>query len=69
MVSKFRNTNYKSPRNGSKKAFTFFGRVLSLILTFFVLGNTKERYKSYLKAADEIEMARLSIKYYCDTLK
>ena len=69
MVSKFRNTNYKSPRNGSKKPFKFFGRVLSLILTFFVRGNTKERYNSYLEAADEIEMACLSIKYYCGTLK
>ena len=51
MVSKFRKTNYKSPRNSSVKPLQFLGCVLSLPLAFLWLGNTKECYKSYLKAA------------------
>ena len=51
IVSKFRKTNHKSPRNNSTKHFQFFGRVLSLLLAFFVACNTRERYKSYLEAA------------------
>ena len=30
-------TYYKSPRNNSAKPFQFFGRVLSLLLAFFVV--------------------------------
>ena len=52
IVSKFRKTNHKSPRNNSTKHFQFFGRVLSLLLAFFVACNTRERYKSYLEAAE-----------------
>ena len=36
MVSKFRKTNHKSLRNNLTKPFQFFGRVLSLLLAFFV---------------------------------
>ena len=67
VISKFRETNYKSPRNNLKKPFQFFGRVLSLLLAFFfvILKSTTTATSRH----QEIETVCLSIKYYRGTLR